>query len=107
MTSDAVSRFAKIHQRAVATLAEEGGFARRVTFDFGADGVIHVDGPAGEVREVAAEDDCRVTVSLDDFTALAKGVLDPAKAFLRGKIKIDGDLGLALELARRLRDGVT
>lgn len=77
-------------------------FARTVTLDFGADGAIHIDGPAGEVRQELAPADCVVRVALEDFIALAKGRLAPARAVLSGRLKLEGDAGLALALAQRL-----
>lgn len=106
MTDDAASRLARLRARAEAALAGEAGFDKRVALDFGADGALLVDGPAGAVA-LAVDDrplDCRVAVSLDDFIALARGALDPAKAFLKGRIRIEGDMALALDLAKRLRD---
>ena len=96
-------RLEKILARARAALAAEEGFAHRVTLDFGADGAVHVDGPAGVVRAEAAPADCLVRVGLDDFIAIARGDLDPAMAFLKGKIAVEGDAGLALALAQRMR----
>ncbi|MCG8440977.1 MAG: SCP2 sterol-binding domain-containing protein [Caulobacterales bacterium] len=96
-------RLARIIARARAALAAEQGFDKRVTLDFGDDGAVHVDGPAGEVRAEAAPADCVVRVSLDDFVAIAKGELDPALAFLRRKVAVEGDAGLAFALAARMR----
>ena len=42
---------------------------------------------------------CAVTISGDDFVKLANGKLDPVKAFTLGKLKVDGDLGKALQFA--------
>jgi putative sterol carrier protein len=46
------------------------------------------DGPA----------DCTVQTSADDFVALANGALNPQAAFIMGKIKISGNINLALRL---------
>lgn len=36
--------------------------------------------------------------SAEDWVAVTEGVLDPIQAFIKGKIKIQGDTGLALRL---------
>ena len=38
----------------------------------------------------------------EDFAKLVKGDLNPQMAFLFGKIKIDGDVGLAIKLGKLL-----
>ena len=39
-----------------------------------------------------------VDVSLDDFTAMMKGELNPMNAFMSGKMKVKGDMGVAMKL---------
>lgn len=46
---------------------------------------------------------CAVTMSLTDFNKLLDGKLDPVLAFGTGKLKIDGDIGKALEFSKLLK----
>jgi putative sterol carrier protein len=39
-----------------------------------------------------------VTTSLADITAIADGSMDGMAAFMKGKIKLDGDVGLAMRM---------
>lgn len=62
--------------------------------------IVHIDG-TGDSNVVTAEDkeaDCTVNISKEDFMALLKGDLNPMMAFMGGKIKIDGDMGVAMKL---------
>lgn len=43
-----------------------------------------------------------VTMSEDDFVKLANGALNPQMAFLGGKLKVKGDMGLAIKLGQIL-----
>ena len=42
--------------------------------------------------------DCTITVAKEDLEAIARGELDPTMAFMTGKLKIDGDMSLAMKL---------
>lgn len=44
--------------------------------------------------------DVMFTVSTKDFIKIIEGKLDPVAAFTLGKLKVDGDLGKALEIQR-------
>ena len=46
---------------------------------------------------------CAVTMSLTDFNKLLDGKLDPVLAFTTGKLKVDGDVGKALEFSKLLK----
>lgn len=46
---------------------------------------------------------CAITMSLTDFNKLIDGKLDPVLAFTTGKLKVDGDMGKALEFANILK----
>ena len=46
---------------------------------------------------------CAVTMSLADFNKLLDGKLDPVLAFGTGKLKVDGDVGKALEFSKLLK----
>lgn len=98
-------RFQKVREKAQAALDSAEGFSHRVLLDFGQDGVLLVDGPEGVVHP--DPDDrhaaCTINVSLANFVKLAKGELDPARAVLSRKVKVKGDLALAIRLATRMR----
>ncbi|MCR5249914.1 MAG: SCP2 sterol-binding domain-containing protein [Lachnospiraceae bacterium] len=46
---------------------------------------------------------CAITISLSDFNKLLDGKLDPILAFGTGKLKVEGDVGKALEFSGLLK----
>jgi putative sterol carrier protein len=77
---------------------ESGGFDRSVKFDTGTDGVILIDGATISTTDGPA--DCTIKLSLDDLESLVAGDLNPTMAFMSGKIKIEGDMTVAMALSQ-------
>jgi putative sterol carrier protein len=80
----------------MATLGADSGLGKSVKFDLKGDGVILIDGAKVSNDDTPA--DCTILVSKDDFESLAKGTLDPTQAFVQGKLKVNGDMGVAMKL---------
>lgn len=77
---------------------ESAGFDRSVKFDTGADGVIVIDGATISTTDAPA--DCTIKLSLSDLEDLISGDLSPTTAFMTGKIKIEGDMSVAMALSQ-------
>ena len=77
---------------------ESAGFERSVTFDTGQDGVIDIDGATISTTDAPA--DCTIKLSLSDLEDLVSGDLSPTTAFMTGKIKIEGDMSVAMALSQ-------
>ena len=61
---------------------------------------IIIDG-TGDNNTVSSEDKeaaCTVDISLDDFESMLSGSLNPMAAFMSGKMKVSGDMGVAMKL---------
>jgi putative sterol carrier protein len=71
---------------------------KKVKFDFGDAGKVFLDGVANTVSNDDAAADTTIKVSLDDFIGMAQGKLDATMAFMQGKLKVDGDMGVAMQL---------
>ena len=68
-------------------------------FNFG-EGAVFLDG-TGDSNTVSTEDkdaDCTIDVSMEDFQSLLSGDLNPMAAVMGGKVKIKGDMGVAMKL---------
>ena len=77
---------------------ESAGFERSVKFDTGADGVIVIDGSTISTDD--QETDCTIKLSLSDLEDMISGDLSPTTAFMTGKIKIEGDMSVAMALSQ-------
>lgn len=76
-----------------------------ITFDFGDDGAIRIDGnriPPVVDNSAGAGADCRVKISITDFLDIAAGRQNPQTAYMTGKVRVEGDLGLAMQLGKIL-----
>lgn len=84
-----------------AKVGTASGFDASVKFDFGDDGRIVIDGKAdpATVSNDDVETDCTVAMSLDDFDQMVAGELDPTTAFMMGKLKVSGDMSVAMRLS--------
>jgi len=71
---------------------------KRVKIDYGDDGVIMLDGAAETVSEEDGDADTTIKVSWADWEALASGQMDGMTAFMTGKLKVEGDMGNAMQL---------
>jgi putative sterol carrier protein len=47
--------------------------------------------------------DCTIKMDFSDFTDMIGGKLDGMTAFMTGKLKIEGDMGVAMKLQSILR----
>ena len=74
------------------------GFEKSVKFDTGGNGVIVIDGTSISTTDAPA--DCTIKISVDDLEALIAGDLNPTMAFMTGKIKIEGDMSVAMALSQ-------
>ena len=82
----------------------DSGLAASLKFDCGADGTIFIDGKStpNSVSNSADSADCNVGITLDNLGAMIKGDLEPATAFMTGKLKVTGDMSVAMRLQRVL-----
>ena len=73
-----------------------------IQFDLGTDGSLFLDTRISPVCVTAASDEKPQTVmslTAADMAAMLGGRLDPVKAFMGGRMKIDGDMSIAMKLA--------
>ena len=77
-----------------------GAVFQLVISDAGADGKLCVDLKNGGGSTTRGEGKADVTITLkeDDFVAMAEGKLDGMAAFMKGKLKIKGNMMLAQKL---------
>lgn len=80
----------------------DSGLGATLKFDCGTDGVIYIDGKAtpNTVTNDNNDADCTVGITLDNLNALLSGDLEPATGFMMGKLKVSGDMSVAMRLQR-------
>ncbi len=86
----------EITARLQKAVTEQPVAGKTVTIDLKGEGFIHIDGTS--VTNENAPADCTVTVSKDDLVAMTQGSMDPTTAFMTGKLKIAGDMSVAMAL---------
>jgi putative sterol carrier protein len=84
----------------VAALNEKQAWlpGKKVKIDYGSEGVVMLDGAAGNASEEDGQADTTIKVSWDDWQAMAGGQLDGMTAFMQGKLKVEGDMSNAMQL---------
>lgn len=82
------------------------GLNAKVKFDFGDDGFIFVDTnqTPPEISQEDAEADLVLITSKETFEGILNGTQDPNIAFMMGKLKVKGNMGLAMKLNAILED---
>ncbi len=80
---------------------EASALNKKVKFELNDIGFIFIDATANPPRVTNEDSDADVTLILsgENFEGLIDGSLNPQMAFMMGKLKIEGDMGLALKLA--------
>ncbi len=75
-------------------------FDGSLKFDCGDDGVIVLADNAASTED--RETDCTIRISRDNLTKLLTGKLNPMTGVMMGKLKISGDMGVAMKLGQLL-----
>ncbi len=72
-------------------------------FDLGDAGSLFIDGTGSDNTVAVNKADparCTISMTADDFKELIQGRLQPTSAFMQGKMRVDGDMGLAMKLGQ-------
>ena len=86
----------EITSRLKQAVAEQPVAGKTVTIDLKGEGFIHIDGSTVTNENTPAA--CTVIVAKDDLVAMTQGAMDPTTAFMTGKLKINGDMSVAMSL---------
>ena len=84
-----------------SVIGPNSGLGGTLKFDFGEPGSVYIDGKSTPNTVADGEGksaDCTISVGLDTFDKMIKGELDGTSAFMQGKLRVAGDMGLAMKL---------
>ena len=88
-----------VNQAVVALNEKMNGadFDGTAKFDIEGEGAVIIDSSGAR----ASDDEADVTLSADadTFQEILSGETNPTSAFMTGKLKVDGDMGMAMKLA--------
>jgi len=62
------------------------------------DNIVFIDGVSGEISSVDSEATCTVTTDTETMQAIMSGSSSPQAAFMTGKLKVSGDMSIALKV---------
>ena len=85
---------------------QEGFLAVQVNITGEEGGVFYVEVKDGQVNIEPYEyndRNCAITMDMTHVNKLIDGKLDPVLAFTTGKLKVDGDIGKALEFSKLVK----
>lgn len=87
-------------------IAQAAGLSAKVKFDFGDEGRIFVDATQSPpvISDEDGDADTTFECKLETFQAILEGRQDPSLAFMMGKMKVRGSMGLAMKLNAILED---
>lgn len=71
-----------------------------IKFDCGADGTLTLSG--GNAKLIDGPADCTIGISLANLEKMIVGKLNPVTAFATGRLKVSGDMSVALKLGKLL-----
>lgn len=74
--------------------ADFGGSAK---FDIEGEGAVVIDASGARVSD--EDTDVTLSADVDTFQGIMTGDTNPTSAFMTGKLKVDGDMGMAMKLA--------
>ncbi|MFK7881413.1 SCP2 sterol-binding domain-containing protein [Roseobacter sp.] len=77
--------------------ADFGGTAK---FDISGEGCVMMDSSGARAADETA--DVTLTADADTFQSILEGDTNPTSAFMSGKLSVDGDMGMAMQLASAL-----
>lgn len=83
-----------------AKVGDDSSLNATLKFDCGDSGVVHVDGLAkpNTVSNENLDAICTVSLALEDLSAMLSGELNAVSGFMAGKLKVSGDMGVAMRL---------
>ena len=81
-------------------VGEDCGLSATLKFDLGDVGQVFIDATVmpNTVSNEDIEAQCTVGLTLEDFSAMLAGDLAPTTACMSGKLKVEGDMGVAMKL---------
>lgn len=95
---------AEITETMKTRVGADCGIAKVIKFDFGSDGMVRIDGVSkpNTVDNVDSAADCTVKVTMADFVDIAAGKQNAQMMFMTGKLKVEGDMSIAMQLGKIL-----
>ena len=80
---------------------DDNGFDGIAKFSITGEGSVIMDSNGARISD--AEADVTLSASAEVFQEIMEGSQNPTRAFMTGKLTIDGDMGMAIKLAGNLR----
>lgn len=106
-SKERVVDMSEVLNKAVAALLEKlsgTDFGSTAKFVIEGEGAVTVDGGQTPPAVAAEDGDAAVTITAtqDTFEEMMSGELDATSAYMSGRIRIEGDMGVAMQLAQAL-----